>query len=76
VLGGGIPDSLVHGTVSYYAKPRIFGNRLVGVSSVGAPLGVFGSTSQGLLINRLSTSYRYLRLLNHLAMISLNDGTM
>jgi hypothetical protein len=34
VLGGGIPDSLVPGTVSYYPKPRIFGNRLVGVSSI------------------------------------------
>jgi hypothetical protein len=31
----GIPDSLVPGTVGYHPNPRIFGNRLVGVSSVG-----------------------------------------
>jgi hypothetical protein len=43
----GMPDSLVPGTVSYYPKPRIFGNRLVGVGSVGAPLRVFRSTFQG-----------------------------
>jgi hypothetical protein len=47
VLGGGIPYSLVPVTVSYYPKPRIFWNRLVGVSSVGAPLRVFRSTFQG-----------------------------
>jgi hypothetical protein len=44
----GMPDSLVPGTVSYYPNPRIFGNRLVGVGSVGAPLRVFRSTLQGL----------------------------
>jgi hypothetical protein len=44
----GMPDSLVPGTVSYYPKPRIFGNSLVGVGSVGAPLRVFRSTLQGL----------------------------
>jgi hypothetical protein len=45
VLSGSMPDSLVPGTVIYYPKPRIFGNRLVGVSSViGAPLRVFRST--------------------------------
>jgi hypothetical protein len=43
----GMPDSLVPGTVSYYPKSRIFGNRLVGASSVGAPLRVFRSTLQG-----------------------------
>jgi hypothetical protein len=43
----GMPDSLVPGTVSFDPKPRIFGNRLVGVSSVGAPLCVFRSTLQG-----------------------------
>jgi hypothetical protein len=43
----GMPDSLVPGTVSYYPNPRIFGNRLVGVGSVGAPLRVFSSTLQG-----------------------------
>jgi hypothetical protein len=43
----GMPDSLVTGTVSYYPNPRIFGNRLVGVGSVGAPLRVFRSTLQG-----------------------------
>jgi hypothetical protein len=48
VICGGIPDSLVPRTVSYYPKPRIFGKRLVGVSSVGAPLRVFRSTLQGL----------------------------
>jgi hypothetical protein len=31
----GIPDSLVPGTVGYHPNPRIFGNRLVGVSSLG-----------------------------------------
>jgi hypothetical protein len=31
----GIPDSPVPGTVGYHPNPRIFGNRLVGVSSVG-----------------------------------------
>jgi hypothetical protein len=41
-----MPDSLVPGTVSYYPKSRIFGNHLVGVSSVGAPLRVFRSTLQ------------------------------
>jgi hypothetical protein len=43
----GMPDSLVPGTVSFDPKPRIFGNHLVGVSSVGAPLHVFRSTLQG-----------------------------
>jgi hypothetical protein len=42
-----MPDSHVPGTVSYYPKSRIFGNRLVGVGSVGAPLCVFRSTLQG-----------------------------
>jgi hypothetical protein len=31
----GIPDGLVPRTVGYHPNPRIFGNRLVGVSSVG-----------------------------------------
>jgi hypothetical protein len=31
----GSPDSLVPGTVGYHPNLRIFGNRLVGVSSVG-----------------------------------------
>jgi hypothetical protein len=43
----GMLDSLVPGTVSYYPNPRIFGNRLVGVGSVGAPLHVFRSALQG-----------------------------
>jgi hypothetical protein len=43
----GMPDSLVSGTVSYYPNPRIFGNRLIGVGSVGAPLHVFRFTLQG-----------------------------
>jgi hypothetical protein len=43
----GMPDSLVPGTVSFDPKPRTFRNRLVGVSSVGAPLHVFISTLQG-----------------------------
>jgi hypothetical protein len=47
VLGGGMPDSLVPGTVSYYPKSRIFGNHLGSVGSVGAPLRVFRSTLQG-----------------------------
>jgi hypothetical protein len=48
VLGGGIPDSVVPGTVSYCPKPRFLGNCLVGVSSVGAPLRVFRSALQSL----------------------------
>jgi hypothetical protein len=44
VLGGSMPDSRVPGTVSYYPKQRIFGNHLVGVASVGAPLHVFRYT--------------------------------
>jgi hypothetical protein len=32
-----MPDSLVPRTVSYYPNPRIFGNCLVDVGSVGAP---------------------------------------
>jgi hypothetical protein len=43
----GMPDSLVPGTVRFDPKPRTFGNRQVGVSSVGAPLRVFRSTLQG-----------------------------
>jgi hypothetical protein len=45
----GIPDSLVPGTVGYYPNPRIFGNRLVDVSYVGAPLRVFRFTLQGFM---------------------------
>jgi hypothetical protein len=44
-----MPDSLVPGTVSYHPNPRIFGNRLVGVGSVGAPLHVFRFTLQGFM---------------------------
>jgi hypothetical protein len=43
----GMPDSLVPGTVSFDPKPSISGNRLVGVSSIGAPLRMFRSTLQG-----------------------------
>jgi hypothetical protein len=70
----GMPDSLVPGTVSFDPKPRTFGNHLVGVSFVGAPLHVFRSTLQGLNESIVGLS-SYLRLLNQLAMISLNDGT-
>jgi hypothetical protein len=42
-------DSLVPGTVGYYPNLRIFGNRLVGVSSVGVPLCVFRFTLQGFM---------------------------
>jgi hypothetical protein len=45
--GWDMSDSLVPGTVRFDPKPRIFGNRLVGVSSIGAPLRVFRSTLQG-----------------------------
>jgi hypothetical protein len=45
----GMPDSLVLGTLGYYPNPRIFGNRLVGVGSVGAPLRVFRFTLQGFM---------------------------
>jgi hypothetical protein len=44
----GMPDSLVPGTVGYHPNPRIFGNRLIGVDFVGAPLRVFKFTLQGL----------------------------
>jgi hypothetical protein len=40
----GMPDSLVPRTVSYHPNPRIFGNRLVGVGSIGALLCMFRST--------------------------------
>jgi hypothetical protein len=43
----GMLDSLVPGTVSFDPKPKIFGNCLVDVISVGAPLRVFRSTLQG-----------------------------
>jgi hypothetical protein len=46
--GWDMSDSLVPGTVSFDPKPRTFGNHLVGVSSVGAPLRVFRFTLQGL----------------------------
>jgi hypothetical protein len=46
--GSDMPDSLVLGTVRFAPKPRISRNRLLGVSSVGAPLRVFRSTLQGL----------------------------
>jgi hypothetical protein len=42
----GMPDSLVHRTVSFDPKPRIFGNRLV-VVLAGAPYRVFRFTLQG-----------------------------
>jgi hypothetical protein len=45
----GMPDSLVNGTIGYYPNPRIFGNRLVGVGSIGAPLRVFRFTFQGFM---------------------------
>jgi hypothetical protein len=43
----GMPDSLVPETVIFDPKLRTFGNHLVGVRSVGAPLHVFRSTLQG-----------------------------
>jgi hypothetical protein len=43
----GMSNSLVPGTVSFDPKLKIFGNRLVGVRSIGAPLRVFRSTLQG-----------------------------
>jgi hypothetical protein len=46
--GWDMPDSLAPRTVSFDPKPRTFGNRVVGVSSVGAPFRVFRSTLQGL----------------------------
>jgi hypothetical protein len=45
----GMPDSLVPGTVGYYPNPRTFGNRLVAVGSVRAPLRVFRFTLQGFM---------------------------
>jgi hypothetical protein len=49
VLGGACQIALYAGTVSYYSNLRIFGNRLVGVGSVGAPLRVFRSTFKVLI---------------------------
>jgi hypothetical protein len=43
----GIPDSLVPGIVGYHPNPRIFGNRLVGVSSVGHRSVCLGLPSKG-----------------------------
>jgi hypothetical protein len=51
--GWDMPDSLVPGNVRFDPKPKIFGNRLVGVSSVGAPLCVFRSTLQGYIIQSI-----------------------
>jgi hypothetical protein len=45
----GMPDSLVLKTVGHYPNTRIFGNRFVGVGSVGAPLRVFRFTMQGFM---------------------------
>jgi hypothetical protein len=42
-------DSLVPVTVGYYPNLRIFGNRSVGVGSIGAPLCVFRFTLQGFM---------------------------
>jgi hypothetical protein len=44
----GTPDSLVPGTVGYHPNPRIFGNRLVGVSSVGHRSMCLGLPCKGL----------------------------
>jgi hypothetical protein len=76
VLNGGMPNKLVPGSVSYYPKLRISGNRLIGVSSVRAPLRVFRFTLQGIIQSIVGLSHHYSRLFNQLAMISLNDGTM
>jgi hypothetical protein len=67
--------SLVPRTVSVDPKLRTFRNRLVGAIFVSAPFRVLGLPCKG-LINQLSASHPYLRLLNQLAMISLNDGTL
>jgi hypothetical protein len=48
VLGGACQIAL-YPTVGYHPIPRIFGNRLVGVNSVGAPLSVFRFTLQGFM---------------------------
>jgi hypothetical protein len=60
----GIPDSPVPGTVGYHPNLKTFGNRLVSVSFVG-----HRSVCLGYLA-------RCMRLLNQLAMISRNNGTM
>jgi hypothetical protein len=64
VLYGACQISLVLRTVSFDPKPRTFGNCLVGVFLVRALFRVF------------SLPCKVLRLLNQLAMISLNDGTL
>jgi hypothetical protein len=48
VLSGGIPDSLVPGTVIYIPNRGPMGTTWVGVGFVGAPLCVFRFTLQGL----------------------------
>jgi hypothetical protein len=45
----GMPDSIVPGTVGYHPNPRTFGNCLVGVGSIGAPLRAFRFTLQGFM---------------------------
>jgi hypothetical protein len=43
----GTPDSLVPGTVGYHPNPRTFGNRLVGVNSVGHSYVCLGLPCKG-----------------------------
>jgi hypothetical protein len=76
--------SLVPRNVGSDPELKIDGNRLVGAYPVsllfGPSWGLYSSVCLGhlamLLIDQSSASHRYLRLLNQLAMISLNDGTM
>jgi hypothetical protein len=70
-----IPDSLVPGTVIYYPKPRIFGNRLVGVTLSGHRSVCLGLPCK-VCNQSMLASHHYLSLLIPLSMISLNDGTM
>jgi hypothetical protein len=76
-----VPVSLVPMIVGSDPEPEKDGNRLVGVYLMsflfGFSWGMHYCVCLDLpcedLINRLSASHRYLRLLNQLAMISLND---
>jgi hypothetical protein len=71
----GILDSLVPRTVILTPNQRFLGIAWSVSARLGHRFVCLGLPCKG-LINRLSASYRYLRLLNQLAMISLNDGTM
>jgi hypothetical protein len=68
------PVNLVLETVASDPNPRIDGNLLVGELLVRAPPVCLGPPCK--VLNQSIVGYRYPRLLNLLAMISLYDGTL